>query len=112
MKNNETENQYLLLFRDDGWYTHLSAEELEAQDAEGNIIQEAPLPVWANFRQKSVGYCDWGDHQEDGHKHRNRVAGGDQNIGRHCGGEWRRGFRPSPPYYGRLLAVAVREVER
>jgi|HubBroStandDraft_6_1064221.scaffolds.fasta_scaffold750913_2 hypothetical protein len=30
MKNNETENQYLLLFRDDGWYTHLSAEELEA----------------------------------------------------------------------------------
>ena len=30
MKNNETENQYLLLFRDDGWYTRLSAEELEA----------------------------------------------------------------------------------
>jgi hypothetical protein len=30
MKNNETENQYLLLFRDDGWYTHLSVEELEA----------------------------------------------------------------------------------
>ena len=30
MKNNETENQYLLLFRDDGWYTRLSVEELEA----------------------------------------------------------------------------------
>ena len=30
MKNNETENQYLLLFRDDRWYTHLSVEELEA----------------------------------------------------------------------------------
>ena len=30
MKNNETENQYLLLFRDVGWYTHLSVEELEA----------------------------------------------------------------------------------
>ena len=30
MKNNETENQYLLLFRDDGWYTHLSVEEMEA----------------------------------------------------------------------------------
>ena len=30
MKNNETENQYLLLFRDDGWYTHLSVEELQA----------------------------------------------------------------------------------
>jgi hypothetical protein len=30
MKNNVAENQYLLLFRDDGWYTHLSVEELEA----------------------------------------------------------------------------------
>ena len=30
MKNIETENQYLLLFRDNGWYTHLSVEELEA----------------------------------------------------------------------------------
>ena len=30
MKNIETENQYLLLFRDNGWYTHLSIEELEA----------------------------------------------------------------------------------
>ena len=26
------------------------------------------------FSAKSVGYCDRGDHQEDGHKHRNRVA--------------------------------------
>jgi plasmid replication initiation protein len=24
------------------------------QDAEGNIIQEAPLPVWANFRQRAL----------------------------------------------------------
>jgi hypothetical protein len=26
------------------------------------------------FSAKSVGYCDCGDHQEDGHQHRNRVA--------------------------------------
>ena len=24
------------------------------QDAEGKIIQEAPLPVWANFRQRAL----------------------------------------------------------
>jgi hypothetical protein len=24
------------------------------QDADGNIIQEAPLPVWANFRQRAL----------------------------------------------------------
>jgi hypothetical protein len=24
------------------------------KDAEGNIIQEAPLPVWANFRQRAL----------------------------------------------------------
>jgi hypothetical protein len=24
------------------------------QDAEGNIIQEAPLPVWASFRQRAL----------------------------------------------------------
>jgi hypothetical protein len=23
------------------------------KDAEGNIIQEAPLPIWANFRQRA-----------------------------------------------------------
>jgi Initiator Rep protein, WH2 len=25
-----------------------------SEDAEGNIIQEAPLPVWANFRQRAL----------------------------------------------------------
>ena len=25
-----------------------------AKDAEGNVIQEAPLPVWANFRQRAL----------------------------------------------------------
>jgi Initiator Replication protein len=24
------------------------------KDAEGNIIQEAPLPIWANFRQRAL----------------------------------------------------------
>ncbi len=24
------------------------------KDAEGNIIQEAPLPVWVNFRQRAL----------------------------------------------------------
>jgi hypothetical protein len=24
------------------------------EDADGNIIQEAPLPVWANFRQRAL----------------------------------------------------------
>jgi hypothetical protein len=28
----------------------------------------------SEFSAKSIGYCDRGDHQEDGHKHRNRVA--------------------------------------
>ncbi len=39
----------------------LSLEELRkvlglesVKDAEGNIIQEAPLPVWANFRQRAL----------------------------------------------------------
>jgi hypothetical protein len=44
------------------------------QDAEGKIIQEAPLADMREFSAKSVGYCDRGDHQEDGHQHRNRVA--------------------------------------
>ena len=47
MKNNETENQYLLLFRDDGWYTHLSVEELEA------VI--AKFQTWfENFSAKGI----------------------------------------------------------
>ena len=45
------------------------------KDAEGNIIQEAPLPIWANFSPEGVGRCDIGDQQEDGHQHRSRVAG-------------------------------------
>jgi hypothetical protein len=24
------------------------------KDAEGNVIQNAPLPVWANFRQRAL----------------------------------------------------------
>jgi hypothetical protein len=24
------------------------------KDAEGNVIQEAPLPIWANFRQRAL----------------------------------------------------------
>jgi hypothetical protein len=43
------------------------------QDAAGKIIQ-APFASLGEFSAKSVGYCDRGDHQEDGHKHRNRVA--------------------------------------
>ena len=34
------------------------------KDAAGNIIQEAPLPVWANFRQRGGGYRDDRDHQK------------------------------------------------
>src|SRR3984893_11730780 len=25
------------------------------KDAEGNVIKEAPLPVWANFQQRALG---------------------------------------------------------
>jgi plasmid replication initiation protein len=39
----------------------ISLEELRkvfglqsVKDAEGNVIQEAPLPVWANFRQRAL----------------------------------------------------------
>jgi hypothetical protein len=45
------------------------------KDEEGNVIQEPPLPVWANFRPAGVGCWDHGDHQEDGPEDRNRVAG-------------------------------------
>jgi plasmid replication initiation protein len=40
---------------------HISLEELRkvlglesVKDAEGNVIQEPPLPVWANFRQRAL----------------------------------------------------------
>jgi hypothetical protein len=40
---------------------HISLEDLRKvlglqsiKDAEGNIIQEAPLPIWANFRQRAL----------------------------------------------------------
>jgi DNA ligase D-like protein (predicted ligase) len=28
---------------------------IESKDAEGNVIKEAPLPVWANFQQRALG---------------------------------------------------------
>ncbi len=31
------------------------------KDAEGNVIKEAPLPVWANFRQRALGCRDCRD---------------------------------------------------
>jgi integrase/recombinase XerD len=36
------------------------------KDAEGNVIQEAPLSFWANFRQRALDVCDFGDLQEKG----------------------------------------------
>ena len=51
MKNNETENQYLLLFRDDGWYTHLSVEELEA--VMGRSVNDGPF---AETKEAIGGY--------------------------------------------------------
>ena len=44
----------------------------------GNIIQEAPLAGLGEPAPEGAGYRDGGDHQEDGHKHRNhrnRLAG-------------------------------------
>ena len=44
------------------------------KDAEGNVIQKAPLPIWANFRQRALGCRDFGNQQEDGLEDRNPVA--------------------------------------
>jgi Initiator Replication protein len=35
-----------------GWKEVLGLESVK--DAEGNVIQEAPLPIWANFRQRAL----------------------------------------------------------
>jgi hypothetical protein len=35
---------------------------------------EGSVASLGEFSAKSVEYCDHGDHQEDGHMHRNRVA--------------------------------------
>jgi hypothetical protein len=32
-------------------------------DAEGNIVQEAPLSLWANFRQRALDVANAGDQQ-------------------------------------------------
>jgi hypothetical protein len=45
------------------------------KDAEGNIIQEAPLPIWAKFRQRGIRCGDIGDQQEDGLEDRNLRLG-------------------------------------
>jgi hypothetical protein len=45
------------------------------KDAEGKIIQESPLSLWANFCQRSLDVAILGDQQEDGPEDRNRVAG-------------------------------------
>jgi hypothetical protein len=45
------------------------------KEAEGNIIQEAPLPIWAKFRQRGIRCSDIGDEQEDGLEDRNRGLG-------------------------------------
>jgi len=50
------------------------------KDAAGNIIQEAPLPVWANFRQRALDTAIAEIKQKDGFKHLTRVAWSDQNI--------------------------------
>jgi hypothetical protein len=47
---------------------------MSVKDAAGNVIQEAPLQLWANFRQ-SLGYCYCGDQREDRLKHFTRIAG-------------------------------------
>jgi hypothetical protein len=44
------------------------------QDAEGKIIQEAPLPDWANFRQRALDIAIAEIIKKTGHQHRNRVA--------------------------------------
>ena len=48
-------------YAEDGAKT-ISLEELRrvfglesVKDAEGNVIKEAPLPIWANFRQRALG---------------------------------------------------------
>ncbi len=65
--NLELRSQYSIRFYDwakkyveDGTKT-ISLEELRrvlglesVKDAEGNIIHEAPMPVWANFRQRAL----------------------------------------------------------
>ena len=43
------------------------------KDAEGNVIQEAPLPIWANFRQRALDIAIL-DQQEDCYQHRSRTA--------------------------------------
>jgi hypothetical protein len=45
------------------------------KDAEGNVIQEAPLSFWANFRQRALDVCDFGDLQEKGFEDLNRIVG-------------------------------------
>jgi hypothetical protein len=45
------------------------------KDAEGSVIQEAPLPIWADFLQMALDFRDRGDHRKDGHKHPNGIAG-------------------------------------
>jgi hypothetical protein len=56
----------------------ISLEELRkvlglesVRDAEGNIIHQAPLSLWASFSPTGAGHCDSGDHQEDGLEDRN-----------------------------------------
>jgi bifunctional non-homologous end joining protein LigD len=41
---------------------------------EGNVIQEAPLPVWANFRQRALDTAMAEIHQENGLEDRNQVT--------------------------------------
>jgi hypothetical protein len=62
--------------------SHFSLEDLRkvlglepVKDAEGNVIQEAPLSFWANFRQRALDVCDFGDLQEKGFEDLNRIVG-------------------------------------
>jgi Initiator Replication protein len=55
----------------------LGLESVKGPD--GKIIHEAPLPVWANLRQRALDTAICGDHQENGRKHRDRVAGAIKN---------------------------------
>ena len=43
------------------------------KDADGNVIREAPLPIWANFQQRALGCRDSGGQREDRFEYQARV---------------------------------------
>jgi hypothetical protein len=85
--NLELRSQYSIRFYDwakkyvDARTKTISLEELRrvlgiesVKDVEGNIINEVPMPIWANFRQRALARCrNSGDQREDGLEDQARV---------------------------------------